>query len=173
MMRLTICKLLHSCLIFSILCVILLSASACDPAWFYVGSVNAKAVAVELFTYDVLETEKSAKYSEPLPFDFSKYTVQEKLAEEKLEEFMTDIKGHGMTMVDDAQGGVPYDQGIRIIYEDGCFEVASWGKVNGSPRCFFCVYDQEGNSKWYGDTAKGIQPFMTAVANYFETKIVI
>jgi hypothetical protein len=72
MMRLTIRKLLHSCLIFSILCAILFSASACEPIWYRMGSPyrELKAVAVELFTYDVLETEKSAKYSKPLPFDF-------------------------------------------------------------------------------------------------------
>jgi len=131
-----------------------------------------KVIAVELFTYEVSETEKEAKYAKVLPFEFSRCTLQEKLPVEEIENFIFEIDGFNF-YYDHNEGGVPFDQGVCLTYESGRFEVISWGLVQSKIALFVCVYDE--NCQPLGEGYVGIDSFtlLAVFSNFFETKIEI
>ena len=174
-MRLKILKSLYrSCLLFVFALSILLNFSSCTLASyrFNYSDLEDEIVAVELFTYKVSEEEKSAEYSNVLPFEFSRCALQEKLAAEEIDAFTFELEcsdfhyGH-------TNGGIPFDQGVCLTYKSQKFQVITWGVANGTPLTFICTYDQACTPLEEGYVGGAAYGLMAIFANYFQTKIVI
>ena len=108
---------------------LLLVLTACEPDKFYFDydELKESVVRVEYIYYDnpnaTTFNEFLANEQERLlPFDFEKMEVREVLSDEKLDDFFKDLSEYDFKMgwkhLDSPQG-----DSIRIVYENGDFEV--------------------------------------------------
>ena len=111
----------------SILVVLCLSLTACDPASFYFDydELKEKVTTVELISYNNINLKMVKDESKVLPFDFDKMEIVETLESKQRESFLSELSkiyfhvSDNLTKYSNSATGIS----IRIIYASGDFVV--------------------------------------------------
>ena len=166
--------------------------SACDydDAYFtYDYQANKeRVVSVDLIEYTPNATYVTSRGSElvhidPMPFDASKVLVQEVLPSEEIDAFLLDLSQEEVYRYESEELyswtiDTPFGRSVRITYDDGSFDLISFGKFFTeddpdypvSVACY-AEFDANGNITYRGAISWGGWYSLVA-ANYFDTKIV-
>lgn len=125
-------------LIYICLFALLLVLTACEPKMFHYDyhELKESVVKVEYIYYD---NPNAVQYNEDfagkkyklLPFDFEKMEIRGVLSEEKLDDFFQVISGYEI-MMHWVHSDSPQGNCIRMIYDNGDFEIISEGAYTGS-----------------------------------------
>ena len=122
---------LKKVLVISLIFVMLFALTACDPTTFYFDYDELKetVVRVEYIYYDnpnavILEEYFVEDHDKLLSFDFDKMEIRQVLSDEKLDDFLKELSELEF-MMDWVHLDSPQGDSIRIVYDNGDFEILS------------------------------------------------
>ena len=156
----------------SILVVLCLSLTACDPASFYFDydELKEKVTTVELISYNNINLKMVKDESKVLPFDFDKMEIVETLEAEQIDAFLQDLsKTHFLMHSNYSETAVGIS--VRIVYKNGDFVVLSCNLIDKTAYRFVVFFDVNGKVKEVIGGFASRYDYVDLVNKFFDTQI--
>jgi len=158
-----------------LLFLLILCLSACDP-----GSISypneesiSDVVSVELIEYNNIYVSRiNTLFStrKIQDFDFEKMEIIEVLSEDTLEDFLNDFSELDV-WTRWSHPDSPLRTSIRIIYNNGDFDVISCCNTEKEIISFMAKYDSKGNFKNHIGTVEKVTAYLDLINRYFTKQI--
>lgn len=153
--------------LFTILLIVMLGLTACDPANFSYKYEELKdsVVRIELINYNNPDVnELFEKRDMVISFDFDKVEIIETLDTGKFEDFLLDLSKINFLEYW-RHSDSPKGKSVRIVYESNEFEVISYEVV------YTGKFDADGKVKRFVGGLSGNGDFISLVNKYFSAQI--